>query len=220
MNHTSDLLAPLCRWNKTDCAYKIVKVPVAEEVDDYDEYLFVVRSRVGKSAVIDIYKAPTEIQYLDRSTDKVTKYIDIKSAVIRDVLRVVLKDVRGISLNEDRPSVMVLENVYFVPSLTSRRSNKTSCSTSCPKSWRIIPPNWTHFLRMEHLRSTWTSCSTISKPNINRSRSASSRCSTATRSRMTCSGRFSSPTQRYSPRALARALPGVSDTILARKGDV
>ena len=42
---------------------------------------------------------------LDRKTKDATSYVDIKSEVLRDVLREVLKDVHGISLMVDKPTV-------------------------------------------------------------------------------------------------------------------
>ena len=40
-------------------------------------------------------------------TEKAVKFIDIKSEVIRDMLRLLLKGVRVVSLKEDHPSVRV-----------------------------------------------------------------------------------------------------------------
>jgi hypothetical protein len=42
---------------------------------------------------------------IDKKTQDLTSYIDIKSEELRDILRIVLRDVYGISLNEDKPSV-------------------------------------------------------------------------------------------------------------------
>jgi hypothetical protein len=39
----------------------------------------------------------------------VTPYIDIKSEGLRDILRVVLHDIKAISLMEDKPSVIETE---------------------------------------------------------------------------------------------------------------
>jgi hypothetical protein len=41
----------------------------------------------------------------------VTPYIDIKSEGLRDILRVVLHDIKAISLMEDKPSV--IETEYY-----------------------------------------------------------------------------------------------------------
>jgi hypothetical protein len=42
---------------------------------------------------------------LERHSKEVTIYIDIKSEGLRDILRVVLHDIKAISLMEDKPSV-------------------------------------------------------------------------------------------------------------------
>jgi hypothetical protein len=49
---------------------------------------------------------------LERNSEEVTTYIDIKSEGLRDVLRVVLNDIKAISLMEDKPSVF--ETDYYV----------------------------------------------------------------------------------------------------------
>jgi hypothetical protein len=41
----------------------------------------------------------------DRTTEKQTHHVDIKSEGLRDVLRSVLQDVKGICLRETKPSV-------------------------------------------------------------------------------------------------------------------
>ncbi|KAK5069381.1 hypothetical protein LTR51_008631 [Lithohypha guttulata] len=91
-------------WNKKDYEYRILEAPAVEEVNDHDEYLFVVRVRV------------------DKSTEKATKYVDIKSTVLRDVLRLVLKDVRVVSLKEDRPSIEQTFLFNFLSEITAYRT--------------------------------------------------------------------------------------------------
>jgi hypothetical protein len=49
---------------------------------------------------------------LDRNSEEVIPYIDIKSEGLRDILRVVLYDIKAISLIEDRLSVIKIES-YF-----------------------------------------------------------------------------------------------------------
>ncbi|PKX91221.1 uncharacterized protein P174DRAFT_454055 [Aspergillus novofumigatus IBT 16806] len=56
-------------------------------LDDYAEYAFIVRERV------------------DRNSNAVMTYVDIKSEGLREILRAVLQDVKAISLMEDKPSV-------------------------------------------------------------------------------------------------------------------
>ena len=49
--------------------------------------------------------SPTNSKPLDKETKDTTTYVDIKSKCLRDILRAVLQDVRGISLKEDKLSV-------------------------------------------------------------------------------------------------------------------
>ncbi|KAI9748613.1 MAG: hypothetical protein M4579_007174 [Chaenotheca gracillima] len=63
------------------------KTAPSEEINELDEYVFVVRTRI------------------DRMTKEPTCYVDIKSEELRDILRTILRDVSGISLVEDKPSV-------------------------------------------------------------------------------------------------------------------
>lgn len=43
---------------------------------------------------------------LDRNSEEVISYIDIKSEGLRDILREVLHDIKAVSLMEDKPSVI------------------------------------------------------------------------------------------------------------------
>jgi hypothetical protein len=43
---------------------------------------------------------------LDRNSEEVISYIDIKSKGLRDTLREVLHDIKAVSLMEDKPSVI------------------------------------------------------------------------------------------------------------------
>ena len=62
------------------------------------------RTRIGKYNGICIDSCTHEV-ILDKVTKDPTFYVDIKSAELRDILRDVLKDVYGLSLMEDKPSV-------------------------------------------------------------------------------------------------------------------
>lgn len=42
---------------------------------------------------------------LDKKTLDPTYYVDIKSEGLRDILRTVLRDIRTVNLNEDKPTV-------------------------------------------------------------------------------------------------------------------
>ncbi len=47
----------------------------------------------------------TDSNGLDKETKESTFHVDVKSEELRDILREVLKDVHGISLMEDKPTV-------------------------------------------------------------------------------------------------------------------
>lgn len=49
---------------------------------------------------------PILIAWLERNSEEVTQYIDIKSEGLCDILREVLHDIKAISLMEDKPSVI------------------------------------------------------------------------------------------------------------------
>ena len=55
---------------------------------------------------------------LDRNSEEVVPYIDIKSEGLRDILRVVLHDTKAISLIEDKPSVTKTESYSLGETLT------------------------------------------------------------------------------------------------------
>lgn len=83
----------------------------SSDFDDYAKYAFVVRERVG---ILYPYLEGWNILIvlLDRNSEEVMPYIDIKSEGLRDVLRAVLQDVKAISMMEDKPSVIKAES-YF-----------------------------------------------------------------------------------------------------------
>ncbi|OJD24956.1 hypothetical protein ACJ73_03668 [Blastomyces percursus] len=74
-------------WDKTTLQYK-TKEAVEEVLDELDQYAFVVRTRTGKNST------------------KRTVSIDIKSKFLRNALQDVLKVVKSISLQEDKPSML------------------------------------------------------------------------------------------------------------------
>ncbi|KID73422.1 ATPase family AAA domain-containing protein 3C [Metarhizium brunneum] len=79
-------------WDDKTYKYKIVEA-AKSSVGDLDQYVFVVRERI------------------DRRTCEKTPFIDIKSPSLRDILREACRDIRGVSLAEDAPSVE--QNVLF-----------------------------------------------------------------------------------------------------------
>ena len=74
------------------------------EVNELEQYVFVVRVRIGEDREFaqGLFHAN---ESADKSTKEPTSYIDIKSELLRDILRVILQDVRLVSLAEDMPSV-------------------------------------------------------------------------------------------------------------------
>ncbi|KAF2174657.1 P-loop containing nucleoside triphosphate hydrolase protein [Zopfia rhizophila CBS 207.26] len=93
-------------WDKKAYKYKIAE-PVAPtgEVTELDQYVFVIRVRI------------------DKSTKEPTSYIDIKSELLRDILSVILQDVRVVSLAEDMPSIDQNVLYHFLPNLESYQSH-------------------------------------------------------------------------------------------------
>ncbi|KAH7000859.1 P-loop containing nucleoside triphosphate hydrolase protein [Ilyonectria destructans] len=73
-------------WDDKSWKYKIVET-AGPGVKDLDQYVFLVRDRI------------------DRKTDEITSFIDVKSPSLRDVLREVCRDIRVVSLAEETPSI-------------------------------------------------------------------------------------------------------------------
>ena len=44
----------------------------------------------------------------DKKTDEVTVFVNVKSASLHDILRIVLKDVRTVSLEKDKSVILCL----------------------------------------------------------------------------------------------------------------
>lgn len=102
---TMVLLTSPFSWDVGTSKYKIVdSATLLERVTDLDEHVFVVRGRIGKSMGPWQY-LDAEIEIPDKQTFEQVFYIDIKSDGLRDVLRIVLRDVRGLSLREDKVTV-------------------------------------------------------------------------------------------------------------------
>ncbi|CAG7995208.1 unnamed protein product [Penicillium salamii] len=103
-------------WDKEACKYKIAEPTESSGVlDDYAEYAFVVRER------------------LDRNSEEVTQYIDIKSKGLRDILREVLHDIKAISLMEDKPSIEQNVLFHFLPELANYAENINNADCEFPR---------------------------------------------------------------------------------------
>ena len=53
------------------------------------------------------------IARLDRKSEEVMPYIDVRSESLRDILREVLYDIKAVSLMEDKPSVIKQIFIYI-----------------------------------------------------------------------------------------------------------
>jgi hypothetical protein len=108
-------------WDEKAYKYTIEELPkLVDEANKLDQYVFVVRARIDKKA----------------STN--TVYVDIKSEWLRDVLRVVLKGVHGISAKEDKPSVEQNLLYHYLPELKSHRSSTDPLDPTCAKHLDIL----------------------------------------------------------------------------------
>ncbi|RHZ48759.1 uncharacterized protein CDV56_106140 [Aspergillus thermomutatus] len=74
-------------WDPRAYRYTIVDRVPAPDVSELDEWIFVVRNRV------------------DRRSHETTTFIDIKSPVLQDILRVILKNIGMAGLEADKPAV-------------------------------------------------------------------------------------------------------------------
>ena len=100
--HTDMIL--LYSWDETAYKYSIEESQKsADEANELDQYVFVVRARIGQY-VRSKWDLCTHEDILDKKSATNTVYIDIKSEWLRDVLRMILKGVHGISAKEDKPS--------------------------------------------------------------------------------------------------------------------
>ncbi|KAK5046549.1 hypothetical protein LTR84_008352 [Exophiala bonariae] len=91
---TTRSIKPLEKWNEKEGKFKIVEW-VGLDLDKLDEFLFVVRERT------------------DKNTLEKTSYIDIKSPWIRDILREICGNIRGVSLADSKLSIE-LNAIFYV----------------------------------------------------------------------------------------------------------
>uniref|UniRef100_A0A093VE36 Putative AAA family ATPase y4kL n=1 Tax=Talaromyces marneffei PM1 TaxID=1077442 RepID=A0A093VE36_TALMA len=74
-------------WDSAKYEYKVIHSAPVPDVDELDEYIFVIRKRSHKQ------------------TKELIVYVDIKSLGLRDILKEVLKDIRTANLDADRPAI-------------------------------------------------------------------------------------------------------------------
>jgi hypothetical protein len=127
--------------------------------DAWEEYIFVVRRRFGTYASFPFLGCKT-----NRSADWQNKYqattVDIKSSEIIDVLREILKDVRGVSLHEDKPSVRsaapsypfsVLTAVQYAQIDPNLLFNYLGALSKVLENEKALPEDSQNKARIEHL---------------------------------------------------------------------
>ncbi|KAL2695082.1 hypothetical protein AAEP93_004143 [Penicillium crustosum] len=124
---TSQFKTVVETWDKEACKYKIAEpTETGTDLDDYAEYAFIVRERV------------------DRNSDEVTSYIDIKSEGLRDILRVVLHDIKAISLLEDKPSIEQNVLFHFLPELDRCLDNSSDHDPAHAEYLRLLIDHLTY----------------------------------------------------------------------------
>ncbi|KAK5943797.1 hypothetical protein PMZ80_003078 [Knufia obscura] len=94
-------------WDSVAYAYKVVESPAIAEVKELDTYAFVIRTRAVKSETRSIV------------------YVDIKLPGLRDILRVVLEDIKWVSLADDKPSFEHNLLFHYLPELEEYRASAT-----------------------------------------------------------------------------------------------
>ncbi|KAJ5340225.1 hypothetical protein N7541_009349 [Penicillium brevicompactum] len=103
-------------WDKEAYKYKIAEpLETSSGLDDYAKYAFVVRERV------------------ERNSEEVTQYIDIKSEGLCDILREVLHDIKAISLMEDKPSIEQNVLFHFLPELGNYAKSINNADCEFPR---------------------------------------------------------------------------------------
>ncbi|KAF3481541.1 uncharacterized protein GIQ15_04300 [Arthroderma uncinatum] len=93
-------------WDKATRTY-VDKATVKEELDELDQYAFVVRSRGAITGGNSIRRLV---------------YVDIKSKHLRSVLQDTMKNVKTVSLQEKKPSVELDLLYHFLPELKAHES--------------------------------------------------------------------------------------------------
>ncbi|KAI9715641.1 MAG: hypothetical protein M1812_005793 [Candelaria pacifica] len=120
-------------WDDSTSKYRIVNsVALPEEVTDLDEYIFVVRARTEKKTSEQVF------------------YVDIKSDGLRDVLRVVLRDVHGLSLGEDK---ITLERNLLYHYILKLEAHQTGLEDDANNDAKVKHLN----LLVEYIRTVYVS---------------------------------------------------------------
>ncbi|KAJ5654994.1 ATPaseAAA-typecore [Penicillium lividum] len=112
------------RWDEKSCKYEIVESETTEgDGDAMGAYVFIIRERV------------------DRKSEQVTRFIDMKSKLLCDILRRVLQDLRAVSVIGDKLSIE--ENVIFhyLPELNQaveELKTRSDCDAQCLKHLNLL----------------------------------------------------------------------------------
>ncbi|KAI4166536.1 MAG: hypothetical protein LQ343_007967, partial [Gyalolechia ehrenbergii] len=113
--------SPHLRACEQSYAYKIAESSKpADELTDLDQYVFVVRQRI------------------DKKTTDPTNYVDIKSEGLRNILRMILRGIRTVNLNEDKPTVDQNLLYNYLSDLESFRSNADTQDPLCLKHLDLL----------------------------------------------------------------------------------
>ncbi|KAK5080063.1 hypothetical protein LTR64_008773 [Lithohypha guttulata] len=120
-------------WDLVAYAYKIVESPAVTEVKELDTYAFVIRTRAGN---LKFNTRPVKAEA------RSIVYVDIKLPGLRDILRVMLKDIKWISLADDKPSEVhrFEQNLLFhyLPELEEYRASATRFEAHDPTSLKAL----------------------------------------------------------------------------------
>ena len=97
-------LIPWYSWDPKSCKYKTEQSLPTEDANEFDEYIFVVRTRIGKSSRSGTTATNLDCADGNKAFD-LTIYVDIKSVDLRDVLRKIFRKVGVVCLREEKPTV-------------------------------------------------------------------------------------------------------------------
>ncbi|KAJ5537503.1 hypothetical protein N7494_006982 [Penicillium frequentans] len=112
------------RWDEKSCKYEIIESETIEsDGDALDAYVFIIRERV------------------DRKSEQVTRFIDVKSKLLCDILRRVLQDLRAVSVIGDKLSLEEKVLFHFIPQLkqaVAELETRLACDAQCLKHLNLL----------------------------------------------------------------------------------
>ncbi|EDN09608.1 predicted protein [Histoplasma mississippiense (nom. inval.)] len=120
------------RVQKRYGSYKTIEsIEQDDTVDALDEYVFVVR------------------EHIDNESKESTSYIDVKSEVLRDILRGMLQYAKGVNLMEDKPSIEQRTLFHFLPELCEHAEKLRVTADSKPQGLEHL------LLLVRHIKSAY-----------------------------------------------------------------